>query len=344
MLGDFSRLIKKIEILFRYERNASQQHNNMSATSNNTILADNEPSICIPRVFANIDRKRIHNVFQSLFGPDAISQIDMVKRTSENGEEYNRVFLHFNKWPKTLDAQKVRQKLLSGEKVKVVYDEPWFWYMSASKVERPQPRSHRSAPSPYIDLTEDHSSRSQIQIKGDKREREREREREWNRERDYRSQGPPQQQHRGGGASAGNGGKYYQEERHQPHPERYGSYERPRADFYYEHYEQRRPQQQQQQYREREGGRRNYQSYQPKFQREQGRPPKTPEIAEWMEEKGKKTTVPGAPVKSVKPKLMLEEDEHVPSTTARSLKTDMESAAAEGTETMDDGETSATTA
>lgn len=315
----------------------------MSATSNNTILADNEPSICIPRVFANIDRKRIHNVFQSLFGPNAISQIDMVKRTSDNGEEYNRVFLHFNKWPKTLDAQKVRQKLLSGEKVKVVYDEPWFWYMSASKVERPQPREHRSAPSPYIDLAEEDSSRTQI--KGDKR--------------DYRSQGP--QQHRGGAGAGAGAGKYYQEERrHQPreqqrdyhhhredhreqrdyhhrereqedrrryntrdrdHQERYGSYERPRQDFYYEHYEQRRPQHHQQ-YRERDEGRRG--DYAPKFQKEHrdGRGPRTPEIAEWM---GKGKTVPGAPVKSVRPKLMLDEDETVPSTAARSLEFGAES-------------------
>lgn len=129
----------------------------MSAISNNTILADNEPSVCIPRVFANIDRKRIHNVFQTIFGPDVVSQIDMVSKVSDSGEEYSRVFVHFTKWPKTMYAQQVRQKLLNGDKVKVVYDEPWFWYMSASRVERPQTRA-REVSAPYIDLSDSSSS------------------------------------------------------------------------------------------------------------------------------------------------------------------------------------------
>lgn len=302
----------------------------MSAISNNTILADNEPSVCIPRVFANIDRKRIHNVFQTIFGPDVVSQIDMVKKVSETGEEYSRVFVHFTKWPKTMYAQQVRQKLLSGDKVKVVYDEPWFWHMSASRVERPQQR-HREVSAPYIDLNESSSTASA----GAGRKMER--------ERTQRDASPlvPRQVAMKGGAGAGYQRQdtrrerdqdyhhHHQErERHQHYPEdRHRHYEndssRNRGNDYYAH-DSRRPQQQHH-YREDYAPRyedqrqRTQQHHQPHYRnKSKVFTPRTPEIKEWTEKK----EAPPAPMKSQgrRPVLMLDSEEE--SKTSRKLDLD----------------------
>jgi len=285
----------------------------MSAISNKTILADNEPSVCIPRVFANIDRKRIHNVFQTIFGPDVVSQIDMVKKVSETGEEYSRVFVHFTKWPKTMYAQQVRQKLLTGDKVKVVYDEPWFWHISASRVERPQTQTrHREVSAPYIDLGDSSYDASPF---------------------------VPRQVSMKGGAGAGAG---YERSRHQhqhqhqdttQERERYHERERTtyinryrnetRGNEYYAHDSRHPPSQH---YREDYAPR--YEDQRHQHQRPQYRnkskvfTPRTPEIKEWAEKKD----VPQAPIKiqGRRPVLMLDDDEDGKTKTSRKLELDEE--------------------
>ena len=44
--------------------------------------------------------------------------------------------------------------LLSDQEVKVVYDDPWYWKLSASKSVRPENRTQRQRrPAPYLDFT-----------------------------------------------------------------------------------------------------------------------------------------------------------------------------------------------
>ena len=52
-------------------------------------------------------------------------------------------------------ACETRQKLLDGNDVKIVYDDPWFWKCTMSTMEKPDREggdSGRSAPKPRIDL------------------------------------------------------------------------------------------------------------------------------------------------------------------------------------------------
>jgi hypothetical protein len=55
-------------------------------------------------------------------------------------------------------ARDTRQKLLDGEEIKVVYDEPWFWKCVASTIEKPENRysegAARTTARPRIDLGE----------------------------------------------------------------------------------------------------------------------------------------------------------------------------------------------
>tara|TARA_Y100000768_G_C23653422_1_gene529710 strand:- start:8 stop:667 length:660 start_codon:yes stop_codon:yes gene_type:complete len=119
----------------------------MTTTKNICDLNDSEPSLCIPRVFPNITDERVRTVLNELnFG--TINRIDMVPRETMNGEFYQRVFVHFKEWDKSEATSHVRQKMVNGEEIKVVYDDPWYWKVSASRGKKQ--RAHGDAPKPRI--------------------------------------------------------------------------------------------------------------------------------------------------------------------------------------------------
>ena len=133
----------------------------MSTIIDLRYLSPNQPSLCIPRVFNNIDEARIRHVFDSLPSPlGQISNIDMVERKTEKGEPYKRVFVHFDKWNWNSDAQEARRRLISGKDIKIVYDNPWFWKISANRSsprDAPMERVHeKSAPHLSFDEEDNH--------------------------------------------------------------------------------------------------------------------------------------------------------------------------------------------
>lgn len=87
-------------------------------------------TLCIPRVFSNISENRIRNVFYAL-KLGHIGRIDIVSKASPTGEKFNRVFIHFERWFETDNAQSARKLLSEGKDIKVIYDEPWFWKVSS---------------------------------------------------------------------------------------------------------------------------------------------------------------------------------------------------------------------
>ena len=106
-------------------------------------VADNYPSLCIPRVFANISESRIRHVFNEL-ALGQIYRVDMIERRADNGDVYKRVFIHFDKWFNNIEAQTTRQRLISGKDIKIVYDNPWFWKVSANR--SPEIKDDRTRP------------------------------------------------------------------------------------------------------------------------------------------------------------------------------------------------------
>ena len=108
----------------RYNRNYK-----MSALySKSSVL--NVNTLCIPRVFPNIRETRIRGVIAALQMCD-IEKIDMVSRVGEKGEKYNRVFIHIKNWYNNENAQAAQDRLSVGKDIKIVYDDPWFWKVSA---------------------------------------------------------------------------------------------------------------------------------------------------------------------------------------------------------------------
>jgi hypothetical protein len=110
----------------------------------------NMPSLCIPRVFPNIDEKRIRKIFDELQIGN-IERIDIINKQTEKGEKYNRVFIHFNLWYNNSNANQVRDRLLNGKDIKIIYDDPWFWKVSAyrgnnqsNKIENKSYNNHKN--------------------------------------------------------------------------------------------------------------------------------------------------------------------------------------------------------
>lgn len=81
------------------------------------------PSICIPRVFKNIKREYIQKVFTSLH-IGTIERIDLVN--DKDKDKYNRAFIHL-RWNQTENSLRARERILSGQDIKIIHSEPWFW-------------------------------------------------------------------------------------------------------------------------------------------------------------------------------------------------------------------------
>jgi hypothetical protein len=140
-----------------------------------SALPPNVPSLCIPRVFKNITRERVMACFKDL-GIGFVERIDMIPRKSDNGDEFQRVFIHL-RWNKSELASKARTRVLAGKEIKIIYDEPWFWKVSANRsVSRDSTRDSRDsrdsrAPRATLALEEDDLESSIRKMKASDRDR-----------------------------------------------------------------------------------------------------------------------------------------------------------------------------
>ena len=108
-----------------------------------------EPSICIPRALANINWKDVKDIFEQLIGPGTVERVDLVKCKAEDNTnaQFCRIFVHFRSWPvDNTEASNIRDRLLAGETIKLVYDNPWFWKCVQSRVVKPDRTRIRHAP------------------------------------------------------------------------------------------------------------------------------------------------------------------------------------------------------
>ena len=105
---------------------------NASGAIDFRTLPDFIPSMCIPRVYPNISEGRIRKIFDEL-NIGVIDRVDIVSKNTEKGEKFNRVFIHMDRWFHNSNASVARERLLGGKDIKIIYDDPWFWKVSAYK-------------------------------------------------------------------------------------------------------------------------------------------------------------------------------------------------------------------
>ena len=125
----------------------------MSSNNNteNTIMSNNFPSLCIPRVYPNIKEERIRRIFQEL-ALGELDRIDIVNKTNEKGEKFNRVFVHFKMWYTEGNSEVARKRLIEGKDIKIMYDDPWFWKVSAYKEHVQKPLPEKKSVKPKVTL------------------------------------------------------------------------------------------------------------------------------------------------------------------------------------------------
>ena len=114
----------------------------MTTNTSNTFTGPaHEPSLCIPRMFHNIDEQRVRDVFDAVNGGSlgVIDHIDILEKTDEKtGRKFKRAFIHFHKWNTGFDE--LRNKLIATPdepgkhfQFKLEYDAPWFWMIGANR-------------------------------------------------------------------------------------------------------------------------------------------------------------------------------------------------------------------
>ena len=109
-----------------------------------------EPSICIPRTLHNVNWRNVKETFETVLGKGTVERVDIVtdKRTES---PFCRIFVHMRYWDVgTESVAHIRDRLMEGETIKVVYDNPWFWKCAKSRTPKPQTTRTRSAP--YVEF------------------------------------------------------------------------------------------------------------------------------------------------------------------------------------------------
>ena len=102
--------------------------------SNKAItMSTSTRTLFIPRVFLNISKENIAEVFDKL-DLAIVDKIDFVRKQGKNGP-YNAVYIHLKYWLSTDASRRFRDKLFSSEGAstgastgaKLMYEDPWYW-------------------------------------------------------------------------------------------------------------------------------------------------------------------------------------------------------------------------
>ena len=132
-----------------------------SVSSSKSCFSENSDpdqgiSLCIPRVFNNINWRRIKETFISL-GWGFVERIDVVPMG-----QFKRAFVHFapGRWnTSNHEARNALSALTTGDEVKIVYDDPWFWKIGISHAKRPA-EAPKPKPRPTVKISAAASSTS----------------------------------------------------------------------------------------------------------------------------------------------------------------------------------------
>jgi hypothetical protein len=127
-------------------------------------LPANLPVLCIPRVYSNISESRIRKIFDEL-NMGTLDRIDIVSKHSDKGDKFNRVYVHFRHWNDSENACIARERLLNGKEIKIIYDEPWFWKISAYREMERKPTAAPYHRKPTLQFDSDQEVRGNRDIK-----------------------------------------------------------------------------------------------------------------------------------------------------------------------------------
>ena len=96
-------------------------------------MIDQGLSLFIPRIFTNISKNTIRNLFEEYeFGK--VNQIDFVERMDSIGKKYHNVFIHFEYWCDNIFVQHFQERVRDpNREARFVYNDPWYWTILENK-------------------------------------------------------------------------------------------------------------------------------------------------------------------------------------------------------------------
>ena len=123
-------------------------------SSTNIFDFQQYPGIYIPMLFKNINEKQLWKIIEDLdiFRPKTMT---ISPKILDNGTHCNYVFIDVDEWYNTPNARLMRNKLLSDEEVKIVFNDPWFFICKRKHVVQESSSSTTSTQSmtdTYIDF------------------------------------------------------------------------------------------------------------------------------------------------------------------------------------------------
>jgi hypothetical protein len=89
-------------------------------------------SLCIPWVEIGITKSQIYKIIEKM-NFCTLGRVDIIRKKNKKGQEFQKVFLHIQKWNSSSQAMYIKDRILSGKDIKIVYDFPWFWKISLTK-------------------------------------------------------------------------------------------------------------------------------------------------------------------------------------------------------------------
>ena len=116
--------------------NQSNANANATVAINFSYIPDNVPSLFIPRVFQNISEAIIRKTIDKL-NLGVIESVEITNKKTDKGK-YKSAVIHLRWHRYNKDSQYQRESLLSGKEMNIIYDNPWFWKISAFRVNQPE--------------------------------------------------------------------------------------------------------------------------------------------------------------------------------------------------------------
>ena len=105
-------------------------------------------SLYIPRVFENIDEKKIIKTFETLL-LGKVNHVDFVTKMGKN-RVYKSAYIHFDYWFNNVAADNFQDKIRKNKEARIVYDDPWFWVVLENSAKK---YDLTKAPRQRIDLS-----------------------------------------------------------------------------------------------------------------------------------------------------------------------------------------------
>lgn len=85
---------------------------------------ERNPTLCIPRVENTLSTNYI---FKKLCSAKLGKIIKLVEIPLKQDQSYKRIIIKIRWDEKNERAKQIREKIINGKSIKLVYDMPWFW-------------------------------------------------------------------------------------------------------------------------------------------------------------------------------------------------------------------------